>query len=101
MRLSFLYDDPDLKAALAKAEQSDIERLSRLTRQQRVVLGLICDGQMTKQAAHTLGLSHRTVDNHRAEIMDRTECQSLAELMRLYFRAGGFYQTIKSENNND
>ncbi len=89
MRISRFYDDPALRAALEEAERSDHERISRLTKQQRAVLGLICDGLLNKQAAHALGLPPRTIENHRLEIMGRTECRTVAELVRLYMRTAG------------
>lgn len=88
MRLSTIYDDPMLKAMLEEAEQKDKERLSRLTPTQLVVLPLLCDGLANKNAAHHLGISQRTLENHRAQIMERTDCKSFAELVRLYARAG-------------
>lgn len=86
MKLSQLYDEPTLRAALEEAERSDLERIGRLTRKQTEVLQLICDGKLSKQAAATLGLSQRTIENHRLEIMARTECRTVAQLVRLYMR---------------
>ena len=88
MRLSCLYDDPALKLMLEAAERDDAERLSRLSPKQREVLPQIVDGQSTKMAAHTIGISPRTLEQHRKEIMDRTGCKTFAELVRLYARAG-------------
>jgi FixJ family two-component response regulator len=88
MRLSCLYDDPKLKLMLEAAEQSDDERLSRLSRKQRDVLPIICDGKSNKIAAHELGISQRTLEQHRKAIMVKTGCVTFAELVRLYARAG-------------
>lgn len=88
MRLSALYDDPELKAQLEAAERSDDERLSRLSPKEREVLPIIVDGHSTKIAAHLLGLSPRTLETHRARIMEKTDCKTFAELVRLYARAG-------------
>lgn len=88
MRLSCLYDDPRLKLMLEAAERSDDERLSRLSRKQREVLPIICDGHSNKVAAHELGMSPRTLEQHRKAIMVKTGCETFAELVRLYVRAG-------------
>jgi FixJ family two-component response regulator len=89
MRLSRLYDEPALRAALEEAERSDRERINRLTRQQRAVLALVVDGMLSKQAAAALGLSQRTIENYRLEIMSRTECRTVPQLVRLYMRTSG------------
>ncbi len=88
MKLSYLYDDPMVKAVLEEAERKDQERLAQLTPTQRAILPLICDGQPNKIAAHELGISQRTLENHRAQIMERTACKTFAELVRLHARAG-------------
>lgn len=88
MRLSCLYDDPQLKAQLEAAERLDDERIGKLTPKEREVLPLIVDGQSTKVAAHQLGLSPRTLEQHRKAIMIKTGCETFAELVRLYARAG-------------
>lgn len=88
MKLSTLFDDPAVKAVLEEADHSDRERLARLTPTQRAILPLICDGMPNKIAAHELGMSPRTLENHRAAIMERSGCKTFAELVRLYARAG-------------
>jgi two-component system, chemotaxis family, CheB/CheR fusion protein len=88
MKLSLLYDDPMVKAVLEEAERKDQERLAQLTPTQRAILPLICDGQPNKVAAHELGISQRTLENHRAQIMERTSSKTFAELVRLHARAG-------------
>lgn len=88
MRLSALYDDPELKAQLEAAERSDDERLGRLTPKEREVLPIIVDGHSIKIAAHQLGLSPRTLEQHRKTILVKTGCNTFAELVRLYARAG-------------
>lgn len=88
MRLSTLYDDPMVKNVLEEAEQADQSRLANLTPTQRAILPLLCDGMQNKIAAHAMGISQRTLENHRAMIMARTGCKTFAELIRLYTRAG-------------
>jgi FixJ family two-component response regulator len=88
MRLSDLFDDPEVRAAVSRAEQDARERYNRLTPQQKVILPLLTDGLLNKEVAHELGISQRTVENHRAGIMERTECKSVSELTRLLMLAG-------------
>lgn len=88
MRLSSLYDDPIVRAVLEEAEKSDNDRLAKLTPKQRAILPLLCDGLSNKLAAHSAGISQRTLEAHRAQIMERTGCTTFAELVRLYARAG-------------
>lgn len=84
MKLSVLFDDPETKNAVTKAEQDAVARINTLTAQQKAVLPLICDGLLNKQAAHALEISQRTIENHRSEIMKRTGCSTVAQLIRLY-----------------
>lgn len=88
MRLIHLFDDPGMRAAIAAAEDAAFERLTRLTKQQRAVLEHMLEGHSNKVIAHKLGLSQRTVENHRAEIFDRTNAKSLTALIRLVLMAG-------------
>jgi DNA-binding CsgD family transcriptional regulator len=55
----------------------------RLTRRQKQVLGKVLAGHPSKNIAADLGISRRTVENHRAAIMERTGATSLPALARL------------------
>jgi two-component system CheB/CheR fusion protein len=68
------------RATAARAVQS-------LTDRQRQVLALVIAGHPSKNIAADLGISQRTVENHRAAIMERTGCKSLPALARLAFMA--------------
>jgi len=68
------------------ADQSRIgaaTRLARLTRRESEVFDLLVAGQPTKAIANTLGASPRTVEVHRARIMEKLAANSLADLVRL------------------
>jgi len=54
-----------------------------LTSRERQVLDLIIAGHASKVIAHTLGISQRTVEFHRAHIMRKTRTRNVAELVRL------------------
>ena len=88
MRLANLFDDSETKQAVEKAEKDAEIRMSRLTQQQRAILPLLCDGLLNKQAANALGISQRTIENHRLELMRRSGCKTFPELIRLHMLAG-------------
>jgi DNA-binding NarL/FixJ family response regulator len=62
--------------------------LDRLTSRQREVLQLIAEGNTTKAIATRLGLSVKTVETHRAQLMERLEARDVATLVRLAIRIG-------------
>jgi FixJ family two-component response regulator len=51
-----------------------------LTRRQREVCALLLLGYSNKRVAQVLGISHRTIENHRAAILEGTKAVSLAEV---------------------
>ena len=59
-----------------------------LTTRQREILQLIAEGASTKDIAQRLDLSVRTVETHRAQIMDRLEIRDIAGLVRYAIRTG-------------
>ena len=59
------------------------EHIAGLTPRQRQIMDLVLAGQPSKNIAADLGISQRTVENHRAEIMKRTGSKSLPALARL------------------
>lgn len=68
------------------AEQPD--PLDRLTPRHREVLQLLAEGQTTKDIAARLKLSVKTVETHRAQLMDRLDIHDLAGLVRFAIRVG-------------
>ncbi len=57
--------------------------LSKLTPRERQVLDCIINGRLNKQIADDLGISIKTVEAHRASIMDKTNSGTVADLMRI------------------
>ncbi len=57
-------------------------RLRRLSRREREILIQIGDGLTNKEIARRLGISHRTVEIHRARVMEKLDSGSLSELLR-------------------
>jgi DNA-binding NarL/FixJ family response regulator len=59
-----------------------------LTPRQREILQLVAEGKSTKDVAQMLGLSVKTVETHRSQIMDRLAIRDLAGLVRYAVRTG-------------
>ncbi|NOX53007.1 MAG: response regulator transcription factor [Planctomycetes bacterium] len=62
--------------------------LDRLTPRQREILQLIAEGKSTKQIAQLLHVSVKTVETHRAQLMERLGIYDVAGLVRFAIRAG-------------
>ena len=62
--------------------------LERLTSRQREVLQLIAEGYTTKAIAARLMVSVKTVETHRAQLMERLEIRDVAGLVRFALRRG-------------
>jgi FixJ family two-component response regulator len=67
------------------------ERIARLTPREREVLELIVRGLASKVMADELGLSKRTVELHRSNVMGKMGASSVAHLVRMFmdFQRGG------------
>lgn len=74
------------EAVLADGEAS--RRLDRITRREREVLRLVVAGRPNKLIGRELGLSTRTVETHRARVMEKMKAGSVAELVSLAIRGG-------------
>ncbi|MFL6738074.1 MAG: response regulator [Sphingomicrobium sp.] len=77
--LSGLASEALLDQLLAAAPQ---HCAFRLTIRERVVAQQIAEGRMNKQVAHELGLSIKTVESHRANIMHKLKLRTTADLVR-------------------
>lgn len=61
---------------------------TQLTARQREILQLVAEGKTTKQIAAMLGVSIKTVESHRAQLMERLQIHDLAGLVRYAVRHG-------------
>jgi FixJ family two-component response regulator len=66
-------------AGLADAQA----RFRQLTAREREVCQRIAAGKTSKEVARELGVSHRTVEIHRARVMEKMGTPTLAELVRM------------------
>ena len=64
------------------------ERVERLTARERAVMELVAAGKPNKVIAHDLDISMKTVEVHRAHVMEKMRAGSVAELTRLLVQAG-------------
>lgn len=73
-------------------DQAEVEsvraRYDILSAREAQVLHAMVDGRLNKQIAHDLGISQRTVEVHRANVMEKMQAGSLAELVRMTVRIG-------------
>lgn len=68
-------------------EEGAAARMASLSPREREVLDRLIAGKPNKQIARELGLSHRTVEVHRARMMERLGVSSLAEAVRIAVEA--------------
>ncbi len=81
-------------AKLAAWHTSAVAQIAGLTPRQREIMGLVLAGHPSKNIAADLGISQRTVENHRASIMHRTGAASLPALARLALAASSTGESI-------
>jgi two-component system response regulator FixJ len=95
------FRDQDLLDRVQKAiakdtenrrSQSDVAQIRRrfdeLTPREREVLNMMMAGKSNKVMAADLGLSQRTVEIHRARVMEKTDAHSVAQLVRMAMDVG-------------
>jgi len=72
-----------------RSERGEVEsRLATLSNRERDVLGGLVAGRANKQIAFDLGISPRTVEIYRANLMNKMQAASLSELVRMALVAG-------------
>jgi two-component system response regulator FixJ len=62
---------------------AEVRGMDLLTRREREVLLQVVAGASNKEAGRTLGISPRTVEVHRARIMEKLDAKNAADLVRI------------------
>jgi FixJ family two-component response regulator len=96
------FKDDDLLASIRTALTADQKRrserlkraeiatrLAELTPREHEVMDMVTGGKSNKDIAATLGVSTKTVEAHRARVMDKMRADSLADLVRMVLIASG------------
>lgn len=107
------FDDDLLVARVRQALESDAAarwdrrrreaiaaRVAALTRRQRETMKLLSQGKSTKEIAAVLGISIKTVDNHRAQVFEKMQVESVAELVSLLHCLGDERSPSKEDRAN-
>ena len=74
--------------AYVERTSDGMEPFTLLTSRQREILQLIAEGATTKEIAQKLGVSVKTVETHRTQLMQRLDIHDLAGLVRYAIRLG-------------
>jgi FixJ family two-component response regulator len=81
-----------VRAAESENRRLNESLMSRLTAREQQVLERIVAGRLNKQIADDLGISIKTVEAHRANIMSKLNANTVADLMRTVLAGGGLRQ---------
>ena len=80
--------ESDRLCMTANTSQTAAVRVASLTERERDVMMLAVEGRSNKEIARQLGISHRTVEVHKARIMQKTGTDTLIDLARLVEASG-------------
>jgi len=78
----------DVIEALRRGEPRAADPATRLTPRQREILQLLAEGRSAKEIAATLGISSRTVEFHKYQMMESLRIHNSAELIHFAIRQG-------------
>ena len=74
----------DAQNRVEQARRAEVAaRLALLTPREREVMEMVVSGKANKQVGASLGISQKTVEAHRAQVMRKTRADSLAKLVQL------------------
>ncbi len=86
-RINEALDIEDGKRRVQRDRKQLIDQFNSLSERELEVLELVSEGKMNKVVAQDLGISERTVEVHRSNIMHKLGVQTLAQLIRLKIQA--------------
>jgi FixJ family two-component response regulator len=78
-----LREDVHLGLPVGGRRAVEVRGFAQLTPREREVLQLITNGQSNKEAGRELGISPRTIEVHRARVMEKLGARNTADLMRI------------------
>lgn len=78
-----MFEQANQRLTQAKAQREHEAMLGRLTAREQQVLERIVAGRLNKQIADDLGISIKTVEAHRANIMEKLQVTTVADLMKV------------------
>ena len=78
-----MFEQANQRLTQAKAVRQHEAMLARLTSREQQVLERIVAGRLNKQIADDLGISIKTVEAHRANIMEKLQVTTVADLMKV------------------
>jgi len=81
-----------------KVSKAILERLRSLSPREREVLERVVDGKVTREIAAELSLADKTVEAHRARVMEKMKAGSIAELVRLTLTGKAAEQSDESQS---
>lgn len=84
--LARIHDAFEIDAENSKQQTKNTDicnRFARLTPREQQVMQHVVAGLSNKEIARELGISHRTIDIHRARLMEKMEAKSLADLITM------------------
>ena len=84
----YISPETSRKTLLEYGKGTKKELLGTLSPRQREVLRLIAEGKTTKQIAQLLQISVKTVETHRAQLMERLDIRDVAGLVRYAISVG-------------
>jgi DNA-binding NarL/FixJ family response regulator len=84
----YISPETSRKTLLEYGKGTKRDLLATLSPRQREVLRLIAEGRTTKQIAQLLEISVKTVETHRAQLMDRLDIRDVAGLVRYAITVG-------------
>ncbi len=83
---TFRFYFPELEAMTrrdALRREQIAQRMATLTEREREVMDVLVEGNSNKAIAYLLGASPRTIENHRAKVMEKMQADSLPDLVRM------------------